>query len=316
MATSTYQRISWDNDYNLYWSQLYSLYSRAIYWDDQLCNYGYRGYPDPGFETDDGKVVTDLIAFSTAGDTQHFLVECFESIQDSENNYKSGKENVVRSTLEEANRLHDLPEDAISRTINRRGDHDFEPQHCEVVVLVPNSFYECYSELLKESVEDFNLIIWTVTPNGSSIIKKIEGEHSSNELNRVISDGLEAYPDSDNLLQYNRKTDASHLKFAFIKRLVSYCSRERQRRFTFKEVDDIMVEHDPPILGHLTAKTRKEEFWRQFLHSMLNRLSLIEQSDTDRNTYKWKRKKFVTEPRYRRKILSGVKEELEIGDDV
>lgn len=313
MATSTHQRISWDNDFTVYWGQLYSLYCPAIHWGSQFCDYGYNGYPDPEFNESGDKVLSDLVAFSSRGDVQHILIECFDELKDSNGNYLDGNDEQVRSRLESRAEIRSLPDEAIAETIRDRGHEDFSVEVVEVVLLVPEALYESYETLLKECVDDLDLIIWTIKPNGSSIIKKQEGSHTSDQLDIVIEDGLEAYPNSDDLLQFSRKTEVSHLKFAFVKRLLNYCSRNNKREFSFDEVDRVMVDEDPPILGHLKKETREEEFWKQFLHSLLTRFELLEQSDSGVNTYQWRRKN-LGEPRYRQKILNGVKSELGIGD--
>jgi hypothetical protein len=313
MAVSSQLSKTWHQDFTTYWSQLYTLYSREIFWHDQLCDRGYYGYPDPKYNGGSTELNPDLTAFHHDGDSQHFSIQCFEDLKDQDGGYVSDKEDTVTSKIESLAKFHDIPSGEVSNWLELR-DHEFEPEFQEVIILVPKSLYDVYNLEIESVASDEDLIIWTIKPNGASIVQKVFGDHSNRRLENAVSKGLKTYPNANDLLQYSRKTDTDYLKFEFVHKLVNHCARENKREFTFEEIDDIMTESQPPILGHLQREVREEEFWRNFLYSMLQRFKIIEQSEGE-NKYRWKRKKFLNEPRYQRRILEDVRSELGIGEN-
>ncbi|WP_415382956.1 hypothetical protein [Halosimplex sp. TS25] len=313
MAVSNYDGNSWHQEFTIYWSQLYALYAHEIIWQDQLCDHGYRGYPDPQYETDDGELNPDLTGFHEEGDAHHIAIRCFEDIKDGGNKYVEGHEDSVTDEIESLSKYHDIASEEVSDWLSFR-DHDFEPNNQEVVALIPRALYAKYSSVIDSAASENDIIVWTIRPNGSSIIEKQCGNHSNRRLERAVSDELKTYPNATDLLQFSRRTDTEFLKFVFVRKLVNHCSRENKLEFTFDEVDTIMTESQPPVLGHLRRETREEEFWRDFLYSMLRRFKIIEKGN-DESTYRWKRKNFINEPRYQSRILENVREDLGIGEN-
>lgn len=313
MAVSIQQASTWHQDFTVYWSQLYTLYSREIFWQDQLCDVGYFGYPDPQYEVNDEEFTPDLTAFHQDGDSHHIAIRCFEELKDQDGEYAAGHEEAVVSEIRSLSEYHNIPSEEVSDWLTLR-DHDFEPSHQEVITLLPSSLYSVYSSEIDAAAEDEDLIIWSIKPNGSSLIQKEYGEHSNRRLETRISNGLKTYPSANDLLQFSRKTDTNYLKFQFVHKLINHCARENQLEFAFNEVDQIMTDSQPPILGHLPRDTREKDFWQKFLFSMLRRFKIIEKG-TRENTYRWKKKKFLNEPRYQSKILEEVRSELGIGEN-
>jgi len=101
------------------------------------------------------------------------------------------------------------------------------------------------------------------------------------------------------------------MKFEFIQRLLKKCTRNQQLEFSFEEIDSIMVDNEPSFLGHLPS-TEREDFWKQFTYSLMERFELVE--GIGDNRYRWKKSKFLKEPRLRRRILSNVKDDLGLGE--
>lgn len=313
MAVSTKLNQTWHQDFTTYWSQLYTLYSREIFWQDQLCDLGYYGYPDPKYEQEDKEFNPDLTGFHQDGDSHHIAIECFENVKNQDGEYTVGHEDTVQSELESLAELHEIPSEEVSKWLQLR-DHDFEPSYQEVITLIPDSLYDIYQSEIDSVAQNEDLIIWTIKPNGTSLIKKESGDHSNRRLEKAVSGGLTTYPSANDLLQFSRKTDTDFLKFEFVHRLVNHCARENKREFAFDEVDEIMTDSQPPILGHLQREVREEEFWQDFLYSMLKRFAIIEQSEVE-DSYRWKMQKFLNEPRYQRRILEEVRSELGIGEN-
>jgi hypothetical protein len=313
MAASSLDGGTWHKDFTIYWSQLYTLYAHEIFWRDQLCDQGYNGYPDPQYEIDGQDLNPDLTAFHEEGDAHHVAIRCFDDLKNGDGSFSKGHTDSVTAEIESLSKYHDIPSEKVSEWLALR-EHDFEPNNQEVVALVPNALYTEYATDINSAASANSIIVWTIRPNGSSVIKKQHGSHSNRRLERAITNGLKTYPSANDLLQFSRRTDTEFLKFAFVRKLVNHCARENKLEFTFEEVDIIMTESKPPVLGHLRREVREEEFWREFLYSMLTRFKIIEKANEE-STYRWKRKKFLTEPRYQSRILENVREELDIGEN-
>jgi len=312
MAVTPKNPSSWQNDFTIYWSQLYTLYAREIFWHDQLCDNGYTGFPDPQYGIDELAREPDLTAFHEEGDTQHIGIRCFEQLKTTEGDFKGDSLDYVREAIEQVSKFNSIPKSEVSDWLDVRGI-DFEPTNQESVALIPKELYELYEEDIEEISSSENVLIWTIEPNGSSTIKKRRGSHSNRRLESAISSGMETYPNADDLLRFSRRTNTDYLKFAFVHKLVNHCARENKLEFSFEDIDEIMTESQPPILGHLPRETRENDFWRDFLYSMLTRFDLIDQSDQE-NMYVWNKRKFLTEPRYQSRILEKVRNQLDIGE--
>lgn len=302
MAISTYQELSWDNSQSFYLSQVWSLYCRQIDWDWQLCNLGYYGYADPRFENGDPS--PDILAFHPQGDVQHIHIECFQDYDSpsDENTDKSQISEVITNISESKS----VSDQTVTTYLSKRDDHDFTPTTQEVVCVLSSEIYEEYSADINREVKEKDIILWLIEPNGKTAIWKETGSHSNLTLDDEISNRLKAYPSSNDLLKYTRSTDRDRLKYEFIQRLSRHCGRMNQLSFAFEEADEIMVSTHPPILGHLPEEVRKEEYWADFLWTMLNRLDLLKQSEEEPDRYRWTEKRFIREPRHRHKILSRV----------
>ena len=301
MATSSHQELAWEDDHTHYLSQLYTLYCHEISWRNQLCEFGYHGYPDPRFENNGNVYMPDFLAVGNDGDVQHFSVLSFSDLDRSD-------DQVVTDEITSATEYEDISDNMVQEYLTPFDISVNIRSHHEIVILMSENTYDEYSSVVKSTIESNNLILWLISSNGSEKIWKEIGDHSNLDLDSQIQKHVETYPAGGDLLQFSRNTDRSVLQYEFVQRLVKHCSRERQRTFKFSEIDDVMTSVRPPILGHLPSAER-EEYWKDFLYNLLNNLELVVQTESP-NEYKWKRKKFQSEPRYRRKILEKVKEEL------
>lgn len=310
MAISTYQELSWENSKSFYLSQIWSLYCREINWDYQLCDLGYYGYADPVFS--DTNHEPDILSFHPKGDVQHLNIETFEDYTFGED------EKVDREKIE--NRITSVAEsklvsdETVSNYLDSR-KHDFEPTIQEVVCVLPADVYEEHPDFIEGEISDQNIILWLVEANGTTSIWKEVGSHSNLTLDDEISSRYKAYPSSNDILRYSRSTDDDRLKYEFIQRLVRHCGRMNITEFSFEEVDNIMVETNPPILGHIPENDRKDNYWANYIYSMLHRFDLLELSEKGENIYIWKQEKFVNEPRYRHRILRELKESLDLDSE-
>jgi len=308
MAVSSYPTVSRDTGHAYYLSQLYTLYCEKISWREQLCDTGYYGFPDPRFENGNEEYTPDLFAFGKDGDVQHFSVELFPELDTiSEEDQRA---DYIADTLRSLDRFRNIENDMIRDYLGPWScDPSLRDDH-EIVALLPEDTYSAYTSTIKEVVDEKDLIIWTFLSNGSESIRLQEGSHSNLDLMTRVENSLQPYPEGADLLRFSRKTDRKYLLYEFVQRLVKYCSRERQRSFTFAEVDDVMTEMRPRMLWQLSREER-EDYWKDFIYSLLNTHEVIEQT-SNQNEYRWVRVKFQTEPRYRSKILTELKEDLGI----
>lgn len=300
MAVSAFQQLSWRDKHTIYLSHLYSLYSEEIMWDRQLCDLGYTGIPDPRY-TNGVEYTPDLLAFSSKGDVQHFkIIDCKDIDADS------SPERYLEREFEEVSQYQNISEEMIKEYVslhNKTISADIQ----EEVVLLPEDRYKKHKDIIQRLVSEHDVILWLIEINGSAAIWKELGDHSNMDLDSQVRDQYNSYPDGTDLLQFTRKGDSDTLKYAFIHKLVKYCSRNNQRKFTFEEIDEVMVDVRPQILYHLPATERKNR-WRDCMHTLLNYIEEVEQ--VEESTYQWKKKQFIKEPRYRNRLLNEVSEQL------
>jgi len=311
MATTSRPGPGLVDDFTSYWSQLYTLYAEEILWGDKLCDEGYHGYPEPRYGVDEIDTEPDLFGYHEDGDAHHISVESFSGLKEN-GDYREDRQDAIQSKMASVSGFEDIPSEDVANWLSTTWGVDFEPNHQEAVILVPHKLYELYESVFEDCVHETGTIVWVIEPGQPSTVSKEAGSHSNRRLENAISSSLSLYPNANDLLQFSRKTQPKYLKFAFVRKLVSYCTRETTREFDFEEVDDIMINSQPPILGHLPRTTR-EDHWQDYLYSMLRRFELLEMADAE-NRYRWKKKSFLNEPRYQSRILENVRNELGIGE--
>jgi hypothetical protein len=305
MASATKPR-SWNDLHRVYLNHLYALYHEGISWDRQLCDIGYQGYPDPYYEG--SEVYTpDFLAFGLdSSDVQHIDVKGFEYIEDHFEGDKDDIKSKIASSISELTKYQSITDGMVESYLDDRGI-SFSPNTHEVVALLPYRIYDDYKETVERSIQENNLILWVIKSNSSSSIWKASGTHANSRLNDELSNRLSPYPATD-LVQYTRQTKTAIKMYKFIEKLVKYCARERTRSFYFDEIDEVMISTRPPLLGHLPKKER-EDVWGDYVYNLLHQLNFIKHGEGE-NEYVWKRKRFTTEPRDRKQILSNTKDKL------
>lgn len=302
MSVQDFQIHSHEDDHTIYLSQLYTLYSRDISWHTQLCDIGYIGYPDPKYEINGSVYKPDLLAFNEDGDIQHIEVLDLNGLD------STSPENDIESRIQDVERFHEISDTSVEEYLEPREHEDFSPVTHEAVVLLPGGKFNQYDDMILEVVDENDLILWVIRPNGTSTITKEHGQHSNITLDNRMSSSIDAYPKGDDLLQFTRETENYLIKYEFTQRLLSYCSRNRQREFIFSEIDLIMTEKRPPMLWQLTEEERAD-IWRECLYAMLHRFNLIEQ--VGGSAYQWKKQKILKETRYQNRMIEDVVEQLD-----
>ncbi|MFD1641803.1 hypothetical protein [Halohasta litorea] len=305
MSLSSYYDLSWNDSHTQCLSRLYSLYFDEIFWEDQLLDIGYNGHPDPTYDLDAGVSQPDFIAYNTDGDVQHI------SIIDIDATPPENEKELIESELSQLEKYEEISEEMINKFLSLR-NKSLSVNHQETVALVTDKTYNNHRDKFKSVVQELGIILWSIKEQDTPLIKKVSGEHASIELNRMLNSGVNVFPDGDDLLYFSRNTDSSLIEFEFIQRLLTYCSRETKREFTFDEVDEIMIRTRPPMLRHIPQNERIE-YWKEYVYRLLNDHQLLEQTGSDR--YQWKKKRFTSEPRDRKRILSKIKDKLRPGEE-
>jgi len=299
MAVSAYQDLSWRDSSTIYLSHLYTLYKQDVFTpSSQLCDVGYIGYPDPIYRGAEKDYKPDFLAYSDdERDAQHIVVKEFSSSKDPD---------IVDSELKEVTKYKKIEPEMVDEFLGLRSI-SFEPEHQELVVLVPKEDFDRFEATIVDGAEEYGLNVWLIETNGNAEIWKEAGEHINPVLDAEIEQTYTTYQNGNDIIRFTRSSDRDRLKFEFTQRLLKKCARNQQRKFSFEEIDRIMIDNDPIFLGHL-AVTERKDFWKQFMHSLINRFELVD--GIGDNTYRWNKKKFLKEPRLRRRILSDVKEDL------
>jgi len=299
MAVASYQELSWRDSSTIYLSHLYTLYKRdVITRSQQLCDVGYTGYPDPIYRGEDRDYKPDFLAYSEdQADAQHIAIREFSSEKDPEE---------VRAELEEVTQYEEIEPGMVDDFLGLRSI-SFEPEYQELVVLIPKEDFDRFDAAITGVAEECGLNVWLIKTNGSAEVWKEVGEHINPRLDREIERTYTTYQNGNDVLRFTRSSDPDRMKFEFTQRLLKKCTRNQQLEFSFEEVDSIMVDNEPSFLGHLPA-TEREDFWKQYTYSLMERFELVEGIGNDR--YRWKKSKFLKEPRLRRRILSDVQQSL------
>lgn len=289
------------DDTAFYLSQLYTLYSPQIVWPDQLKDLGYKAFPDPKFEGDDQVYKPDMVAYSDYGDVQYIDV-----LHIGDKSQIDDIEARISSDMAQMEAYSSISDEMLNEYLSHHGE-EVDPQINELVALVTEELYSDYRETIKRESSNSDIIVWEIKSGDFSEIVKREGKHANLDLDDAIDQGATPYPNSSEVLLVTRDTDISVIKYEFSRQLITYCARENKQEFEFSEVDEMLIQKEPPILWQLTEHERRG-YWQQCLHTLLNRFSLIEQSG--RNTYRWKPKAFINEPRHQKSIIDDIREGL------
>lgn len=305
MAVSSFQDLTWRDDHTVFLSHLYSLYHSGVFSrSEQLCDMGYRGFPDPKYETSNGTITTDFLAYNTQGDAQHISIIDGEGLSA----YNEPTHRLVEQ-IQQAEKMNEISSEMVSDYLTLR-DEDFIPKFQEHVLLLPNDLYTTHKGVLEEEIGDRDFILWLIETNGSAKIWKEHGKHTNLDLDSELDRVCNTYRSGTNLLQFTRGTSRNRLQFEFTQRLIKYCARHVQQSFSFEEVDNIMVSSQPPMLEHLTKREREEDYWREFIYTLIRRFSLLKAVGGSK--YKWKKQQFLREPRYRQQILNKLATKLDL----
>lgn len=294
-------------------SKLTALYRVDMSGTGNLSDIGYQGFPDPIFEDDSiGTYTPDFLAVGKDGDAQIIDVKGFENIE-RHLETRNRVEEKIESTVEDLGRYEDITTAMVADYLDLH-DIDFEPAYHELVVLLPQDIYSEYSTAVVNGAESAGLTVWVLEDSGAEYLWLANGEHDNQELNKGIERGsgrgLQVPSSGKDLIPFARDTDRDIVRFRFVANLMAYCAHEGKQKFTFKEIDDILVnEQKPRMFAHLPREER-EGIWIDGIHAMIDRFGIISQLPAVEETYEWEKTRFLSQPRDRFKILQDIGEDL------
>lgn len=115
-------------------------------------------------------------------------------------------------------------------------------------------------------------------------------------------------PHFEILIRYFRNSNLKDIKWCFSTNLMNSCLQDQKIDFSFDEIDVIMTNLRPPLLGHL-SKRKREDFWRRCLRFLVDVAKVIKPSSRGPNYYAW-REGILRSPYYRERTLEKIKEKL------
>jgi hypothetical protein len=310
--------IEWDDPHTHALNKLYTLYQVSMSGLGNLSDIGYRGYPDPRFlESEDDIFTPDFLAIGSDGDAQIIDVKGFNNIEEYLDS-RSEVEDKIESVIRELERYDEISSGTVTDYLSGHGV-SYEPEHHEQVVLIPNDIYQKYETNVIDAAESVGITVWVLQRNSIEHLWLASGDHRNEKLNEFLElssgKGIRVYQGGKDLIRFSRDTNRDIVRFYFVANIMAHCAHEGKLKFTFEEIDDILVHKQrPPMYGHLTPPER-EEIWIDCIRAMRDRFNLISRLPEIRDTYEWERSRFLRQPRDRYKILQDVGKELGIIED-
>jgi len=152
------------------------------------------------------------------------------------------------------------------------------------------------------------LIIWTFNLESDPILlKKVFGNHNQQALEEAVQ-GLILTPHLETLVRYFRNSNLKDIKRCFSMYLMHSCLQDQEIVFAFDDIDTIMVDSRPPLLGHL-SKREREDFWRRCLRFLVDVAKVVKPNKKGPNYYTWRTGIFRS-PYYRERTLEKIEETL------
>lgn len=293
--------------------KLWTLYRIDMSGIGNLTEVGYKGYPDPLFEDDDDSRYTpDFLSIGEDRDAQIIDVKGFENIEQYLND-RSEVEGKIKEVIEDLEKYDDVTPPMVSEYLSMHGI-TFEPDHHELVVLLPHEVYTKYESTIVSAADSVGLRVWVINKNSAEHLWLAYGDHRNQDLTNYIErgsgQGVQLYQGGKDLLPFVRDTDKDIVRFFFVANITAYCSQRRKLEFRFNEIDNILVnEHRPKMFRHLPPSER-EDIWKDCIRQMRDRFELISRTTAIQDTYKWEKERFLTQPRDRSRILENVGDEL------
>ncbi|AQL42393.1 hypothetical protein BV210_06545 [Halorientalis sp. IM1011] len=106
----------------------------------------------------------------------------------------------------------------------------------------------------------------------------------------------------------------SLIKFRFACRLITYAHGEQTTLIPYEDIDDIMLNAERPILGHLSEDER-DKYWQQCMLTLRNTLNEIKQSQEGVNVFEWEKQRFLYDNSARSSLIEEIRSGLDLGEE-
>lgn len=275
---------------------------------------GYEKYIDPKFELDGNEVQTDFLSIGV-DDAQHYKIVGAKQVVGQEKGIIAN-EDKIESQLEEVVQFKEITSEAVQNFLSSKSS-SASPSVNESVAVLPSSAYEQHEEFVDDFCENNNIVVWETNIEGTERVRKANGKHTVPDFDELLSkrgsqDGIYLYDVDSSILPVVRKSDMQLIKFTFAKRLITYSYHEQTTEIPYSMIDDIMLDHNRPILGHLPPNER-DEYWQRCMLSLQTTLEVISESKDEINVFEWEKERFLYDKSARSKLTEEIRSGLGIG---
>jgi len=277
---------------------------------------GYDRFVDPCFEADGKTVETDFLSIGS-DDAQHYKIVGAKPIVGEDGGIIRDTDRI-ESQLEEVAQLRNIPSVSVEEYLSIKGE-SAGPSIQEPVAVLPSRAYSEHKQLVDRFCEKQNIIAWTASIGGTEKVQKVSGKHSVPEFDELLSergsqDGVFLYDIDSSICPVVRESDMQLIKFIFAKRLVTYSYHEQTTKIPYSGIDDIMMDHKRPVLGHL-SKEERDQYWQRCMLTLQTTLEVISESTDEMNVFEWDKKRFLYDKSARSSLIEEIRSGLGIGEE-
>ena len=279
-------------------------------------NKGYNKIVDPKFNHNGESVETDFLSIGIS-DAQYYKIVGAKAVIGEEDGiiYDSEK---ISSQLEKLNEMSEISQKALDEYLSAK-DISSTPSIQEFVAVLPYRAYSYHQQVIDQFCEENNIIAWTASLEGTEKIQKVSGKHNAPELDELLSgrgnqEGIFLYDIDSSICPVVRESDMQLIKFVFADRLITYSYREQTTQIPYSEIDSIMLNHDRPILGHLSEEER-DDYWQQCMLTLQTTMGVISESQKEMDVFEWEKEKFLYDNSARSRLLEQIRSGLGIGEE-
>lgn len=277
---------------------------------------GYEKVVDPRFQANDETVETDFLSVGI-DDAQHYKIVGAKPIVGEEGGIIRDSERV-ESQLEEVTELRQILPDSLDGFLSTKNILA-NPSVQEPVAVLPSKAYSQHQQLVDRFCDENDLIAWTTSLQGTEKVQKVSGKHEVPELDELLSErgsqeGIFLYDVDSSICPVVRESNMQLIKFVFADRLITYSYHEQTTEIPYSEIDEIMLDHDRPILGHL-SKEERDSYWQRCMLTLKTTLGVISESKEEINVFEWEKEKFLYDNSARSRLLEEIRSGLGIGEE-
>lgn len=277
---------------------------------------GYDKFIDPKFEVNGQSINTDFLS-TGVDEAQHYKIVGAKSVLDTDSGIIRD-EGKINSQLEEVVQFQDIPSSSVGKFLSAKNNTSSPSVH-EAVAVLPSKAYSEHKDIVDQFCKDKDIIAWTASLEGTEKIEKVSGKHEVPEFDELLSErgsqeGIFLHDIDSSIYPVVRNTDIQLIKFTFAKRLITYSCHEQTTQIPYSEIDEIMLNHDRPILGHL-SKQERNKYWQQCMLSLQTTIGVMTESQDEINLFEWNKERFLYDNSARSRLVEEIRDGLGIGEE-